>query len=103
MIESVGIRAKTYAYLMDDDNGHEKTKRTKNCVIKRRLMFKNSIDCLLNNRIILQSQERLKNDHDNVYAEQINKIALSSNDAKRLQTFDKITMYPCESEMLSNI
>ena len=44
-----------------------------------------------------------------VYIEQINKIALSSNDDKRLQTFDKITTYPhganafevCESEMLS--
>ena len=44
-----------------------------------------------------------------VYVEQINKIALSSNDDKRLQTFDKITTYPyganafevCESEMLS--
>ena len=44
-----------------------------------------------------------------VYTEQINKIALSSNDDKRLQTFDKITTYPhgtnafkvCESKMLS--
>ena len=26
--------------------------------------------------------------------EEINKIALSSNDDKRLQTFDKITSYP---------
>ena len=29
MIESVGIRAKTYAYLMDDDNGHEKPNEPK--------------------------------------------------------------------------
>ena len=43
-----------------------------------------------------------------VYTEEINKIALSSNDDKRLQTFDKITTYPygtnafkvCESEMM---
>ena len=41
----------------------------------------------------------------------MNKIALSSNDDKRLQTFNKITTYPyrlnvfrvCESEMLSKI
>ena len=45
-----------------------------------------------------------------VYTEEINKIALSSNNDKRLQTFDKITTYPyganafkvCESEMLVN-
>ena len=39
----------------------------------------------------------------------INKTSLSSNDGKRLKTFDKITTYPyvantftaCESEMIS--
>ena len=69
-------------------------------------MFKNYKDCLLNNKIILQSQQRFKSDHHNVYTEQIKKIALSSNDDKRLQTFNKITTYlygtnafkVCESE-----
>ena len=74
-------------------------------------MFKNYKDSLLNNKIILQSQQRFKSDHHNVYTKQINKIALSSNDDKKLQTFDKITTYPygtnaskvCESELLSKI
>ena len=36
-----------------------------------------------------------------MYTEEINKIALSSNDDKRLQTSDKITTYPYEtSEMM---
>ena len=47
-------------------------------------MSKNYKDCLLNKKIILQSQQRFKSDHHNVYTEQINKIALSSNDDKRL-------------------
>ena len=46
-----------------------------------------------------------------MYTEEVNKIALSSNDDKRLQTFDRVTTYPyrtnafkvCESEMLSKI
>ena len=74
-------------------------------------MFKNYKDCQFNNENILKSQQRFKSDYHNVYTEQINKIALSSNDDKRLQTFDKITTYPygtnafkvCESEMLSKI
>ena len=74
-------------------------------------MFENYIDCLLNNKIVLTLQQRFKSDHHNVYTEQINKIALSSNDNKRLQTFDKITTYPygtnafkvCESEMLNKM
>ena len=46
-----------------------------------------------------------------MYTEEVNKIALSSNDDKRLQTFDRVRTYPhgtnafkvCESEMLSKI
>ena len=48
---------------------------------------------MFNDKIILQSQQRFKSDRHNVYTEQINKIALISNDDKRLQTFDKITTY----------
>ena len=96
---------------MDDDSEHKKAKGTKKYLIKRRLMFENYIDCLFNNKIILKFQQRFKSDHHNVYTEQINKIALSSNDDKRLQTFDKVTRYPngtnafkvCESKMLSKI
>ena len=109
MIELVRLRAKTYAYLIDDDSEHKKTKGTKKCVIKRRLMFKNYEDCNFNNKTILKSQQRFKSDYDNVYTEQINKTAVSSDDNKRLPTFDKITTYlygtkafkVYESEMLS--
>ena len=63
----VGLRAKTWAYLMDDHSQHKKAKRTKKCVMKRRLMFENYTDCLFNNKIILKSQQRFKSDHHNVY------------------------------------
>ena len=36
MIEFVGLRAKTYAYLMDDDSEHKKAKgRKKVCYTKK--------------------------------------------------------------------
>ena len=57
-------------------------------------MFKNYTDSLFNDKNILKSQQIFKSDYDNVSTEQINKITLSSNDDKRLQTFDKITTYP---------
>ena len=94
MKEFFGLRAKPYAYLMDDDTKHKKAKGTKKCVIKRELMFKNYTDCLFNDKNILKSQQIFKSDYHNVSTEQINKITLSSNDDKRLQTFDKITTYP---------
>ena len=90
----VGVRAKTYAYLMDVDSEQKKAKGTKKCIIKHTLMVKNYENCLLNNKIILKLQQMLKSDYHEVYTEEINKIALVSNDDKRLQTFDKIPTYP---------
>ena len=89
------LRAKTYAYLLDhDDDEIKKAKGTKKCVIKRRLMFGNYRDSLFNNKIMMRSQLRFKNDHHNLYNEEVNKTVLSSIDNKRLQTFDGITTYP---------
>ena len=92
---------------MEDDSEHKKAKGTKKCVIKRELTFKNYKDSLLNNEIIIKSQHRFRSDHHKVYTKEVNKIALSSNDDKRIQTFDRITTYPygtntfkvCENEM----
>ena len=58
-------------------------------------MIKSYENFLLNNKIILKSQQRFKSDYHEVYTEEVNKIELSSNDDKRLQTCDKITTYPC--------
>ena len=111
MTEFAALRPKTYSCLMDDGKSDKKAKGTKKCVIKRRRKFNHYKDCLLNNKIILKSKLRFKSEAHNVYTEEINKIALSSNDDKRLQTFDRITLYPygtsvgkvCKTELLSKI
>ena len=84
------------------------TKIKKSKGTKQKLMFQNFKDCSLNNKIVYRAQQRFKSYNRDVYIEEVNKIALSSNDGKRLQTFDGITTYPygtndfkvCESEML---
>ena len=103
--EFVELRAKTYAYLMDDDTEHKKAKGIKKCIIKRKLTLKNYEDCLFNDTIILKSQQRFKSDCHNVYTEQTNKIALSSKDDKRLQTYPygTNTFEVYESEMSSKM
>ena len=71
-------------------------------------MFGNYTECLFNDKIILKSQQRFKSYNNDVCTEKVTKIALSSNDNKRIQTFDRITTYPyranvfkvCESEMM---
>ena len=57
---------------------------------------------------MFKSQQRFTSYNHDVYTEEVNKIALNSNDDKRLQRYDKITTYPyrtnafkvCETEML---
>ena len=94
MIEFVRLRAKTYVYLIDDNSEHKKPKGTEKSVIKRELMHKNYKDYLFNDKIVSKSQQRFKSDHHNAYTEQIIKIALSSNNDKRLKTFHKFTTHP---------
>ena len=108
MTEVVALRPKAYAFLDDDGSVHKKVKRTKKCVIKRKLMFENFKDCLFNNKTVYRSQERFRSYYHVMYTEEVNKIALSSNDDKRLQTCDSNPTYPygtnafkvCEREML---
>ena len=92
MKEFVGLTAKTYSYLKDNNDEDKKAKGTKNCAIKRKLTFQNfrncleaaqierktnqsrkikiDLDCLeedqkefvKNNKLILKTQQRLKNE-----------------------------------------
>ena len=66
----------------------KKLRVKKKCIVKREITFKTYMDCLFNKEVIIKSQQRFRSDHHRVYTEEVNKIALSSNDNKRLQTFD---------------
>ena len=96
----------------------KKEKGTKKCITKRKLKFedyknsfeaaqienklnhleKNKIDIdqkefIKNNKLILKTQQRFWSEEHNVLTEEINKITLSSNDDKRMQSIDSIESY----------
>ena len=114
MTEFCAPRAKTYAFRHYDDEENKrkekkKTKGTKKCVIKNDLKFDDCKMSTLKNETITRSQQRFKSDHHNVFTEEINKVAISSNDDKRIQDFDRFTTHAygtpavkiCESKMLA--
>ena len=98
-----------------------KKQHTKKCVIKRRHKFDNYKNCLeatqldkiylennkisigslnnchkeyiKNNKLILKTQQRFISKTHNLFTKKINKIALRSNDDKRIQTNDLIGTY----------
>ena len=54
---------------------------------------KNHKQFIKSNKSILKTQQRFKGERHNVFTEEINKIALSSNDDKRMQSIDSIETY----------
>ena len=50
--------------------------------------------CLLNDKVILKSQQRFISRKHNGYTENVNKIALSNDDDKIIVSSNKITSYP---------
>ena len=99
MTKYVGLRTKTYSYLIDDGREDKKAKGTKKCVIivqknlraklykieKMNLtqivsfVTKENKKLIKNNKLILKTQQRFKSERHDVFTEKINKIALSSS------------------------
>ena len=58
------------------------------------ITFDDYKNCLLNGEVLLKSQQRFINKGHDVHTENVNKIALSSNDDKGIVSSEKTTSYP---------
>ena len=94
IMEFIALRPKTYSYLTDNDKIDKKVKGTKKCVIKKMIKFDDYKKFLLNDQVILKSRQRFISNKHNVYTEDVNKIASSNDDDKRIVSLDKISSYP---------
>ena len=92
--EFVALRLKAYSYKTDDNIELKKAKGTKKCVINKMLSFSDYKNCLFDNGKVLRSQQRFKSENHTVYTENLNKIALSRDDDKRIVAKDGIASYP---------
>ena len=92
--EFVALRATAYSYRTDDLVELKKAKGTKKYVLKKMLRFSDYKNCLFSNGKVLKSQQRFKSENHSVYTENINKIALSCDDDKRIVAVDGISSYP---------
>ena len=92
--EFVTLRPKTYSFLTDDGKEDKKAKGTKKRVIKKKIKFNDYKKCLFSDELILRLQQRFISKKHDVYTENVNKIALSNNDDKRIVSSNKISSYP---------
>ena len=60
MTEFCALRAKAYAFKLDDDNEVKKAKGTKKCIVKREITFKNYADALFNDEVLINNKNDLE-------------------------------------------
>ena len=118
MAEFAALRPKTYSYLTDDSDENKKAKCTKRVSCEKQLEFEDYKHCLeptqrenkinqlekykvkrdsicenlkefiKSNRLIIKSQQRFRSQKLHVFTEEVDKIALSANDDKRIQLIE---------------
>ena len=81
--EFVGLRAKLYSYKMFEGEESKKCKGIKKSVIKKTISHGDYKQCLFSRTEQLRKMNVIRSHKHEVYTEEVNKIALSSNDDKR--------------------
>ena len=84
IVEFVGWRAKLYSYKMLDGSENKKCKGVTKNVTKRSIQFDDYRECLFSRKEQHRKINVIRSQCHEIYTEEINKIALSSDDDKRV-------------------
>jgi len=87
--EFVGLRAKSHAFDMDSDE-FKKCKGVKKYVVNKEITLKDYKNCLFSGRQQLRPMNVIRSHHHELFTEQVNKIAVSADDDKRIIVSDGI-------------
>ena len=88
--EFVGLRAKLYSYKMLAGDEEKKCKGVKKPVVEKSIKFDDYKTCLFTGEKQLRKMNVIRSRGHEVYTEEVNKIALSANDDKRVILEDGI-------------
>jgi hypothetical protein len=88
--EFVGLRAKLYSYKMFEGDEHKKCKGIKRNVVKTSLTHDDYKACLRNGKTVYKKMNVIRSYKHDIYTEEVNKIALSADDDKRVIMEDGI-------------
>ena len=88
--EFVGLRPKLYSYKIEGENDNEKCKGIKKNIVKKGITFEDYVQCLFFGEKQMRSMKIIKSEKHDVYSKEVNKVALSNEDDKRILTKDKV-------------
>ena len=81
--EFVGLRAKLYSNKMFEGKESKKCKGVKKSVVKKSITHEDYKNCLFTGKEQLRKMNVIRSHKHDVYTEEVNKVALSSDDDKR--------------------
>ena len=86
----VGLRPKLYSFRIEEDKEVRKCKGIKKNIVKKKLDFDDYIQCLFTGRKEMRKIKIIRSEKHDIYSKEVNKIALSNEDDKRIILEDKI-------------
>ncbi|CAH3142713.1 unnamed protein product [Porites lobata] len=86
----VELRPKLYSFKVEGFKETRKCKGIKKNVVKKELTFDNYAHCLFSGETKMKSMKIIRSENHDIYSKEVNKIALSANDDKRILMKNKI-------------
>ena len=86
----VGLRPTLYSFKVEGLKETNKCKGIKKNVVKKELTFEDYAQCLFSGKEQMKSMKIIRSENHDIYSKEVNKIALSANDDKRILMKDKI-------------
>ena len=83
IIEFVGLRSKLYSYKLHEKE-HKRCKGVKRSVVAKTITHEDYKNCLISKQEQLRTMKVIRSHGHEIYTEQINKVALSADDDKRI-------------------
>ena len=93
MTEFIALSPKLYSYKKLDGSEDKKCKGIKKCIVKNTITFKDYKPCLFNDTTEYRSQLMFRSTKHQVHTIEVNKVALSRDDDKRISKKDGISTF----------
>ena len=86
----VGLRPKLYSFKVEDGSLTKKCKGIKKNVVKKGIAFEDYVQCLFSGEKQMRTMKIIRSENHDIHSKEVNKIALSNDDDKRVLMEDCI-------------
>ena len=86
----VGLKPKLYSFKIEESNTAKKCKGIKKAVIKKQIEFEDYVRCLFSGEKQMRSMKIIRSENHEIFSKEVNKLALSADDDKRILCKDKV-------------